>query len=178
MKGQIYQTKELKNPVIYTPEEVSNYLYGLLAPRILCGKVLDPCCGSGRLLDPWFPEYDTVGYDIQFGQDWFETDCSLPNLILCNPPFCSGRKMMMAEQFLRNFIERGWFYVPIVMFVPMGFRFNVRKNSRRRVWMKDHGPQISSIISVPLDLFPDVQFFSEILIFNVPNLNPHYWIDL
>ncbi len=58
----------------------------------------------------------------------------------------------------------------------MGFRLNQRKISKRWKWLRDNCPPITSIISLPLDIFDNVQFHSEILIFNVPKLKPHYFL--
>jgi len=54
---------------------------------------------------------------------------------------------------------------------PMGFRLNGQQKGNQKY------PPISSIISLPLDIFPKVAFHSEILIFNLPNLQPHYFFN-
>ena len=43
-------------------------------------------------------------------------------------------------------------------------------------WLRDCGAEITSIISLPLDIFPDVEFHAEILIFNVSGIQPHYFL--
>jgi hypothetical protein len=66
--------------------------------------------------------------------------------------------------------------VPVVMFVPMGFRLNQRRKSKRWRWLRDCGAKITSIVSLPLDVFESVEFHAEILIFNVAELKPHYFL--
>ncbi|CAI2192974.1 7723_t:CDS:2, partial [Funneliformis geosporum] len=71
-------------------------------------------------------------------------------LILCNPPF------------------NGY----------VGFRLNLTTKSQR--WQKSiQGtyPPISSIISLPKNIFEGVIFHSEILIFNVKGLKGHYFFN-
>jgi type I restriction enzyme M protein len=62
------------------------------------------------------------------------------------------------------------------MFVPMGLRLNQRLCSARWRWLRDCGTRITSIISLPLDVFTGVEFHNEILIFNVVGLRPHYFL--
>ena len=56
----------------------------------------------------------------------------------------------------------------------MGFRLNCSKKSKRRKKLINDYPPISSIISLPLDIFEGVKFHTEILCFNCPWLKPHY----
>ena len=62
------------------------------------------------------------------------------------------------------------------MFAPMGFRLNQRRQSKRFRWCRDSGAKITSIVTLPLNIFPDVEFHSEILIFNVGGVLPHYFL--
>jgi len=42
-----------KNSTIYTPKEVSEFIFELLKDKINKeGIILDPCCGRGSLLKP------------------------------------------------------------------------------------------------------------------------------
>lgn len=66
--------------------------------------------------------------------------------------------------------------IPCVCVVPMGFRLNQRLCSSRFRHVRDNYPDITSIISLPLDIFPGVEFQCEILIFNLPMLKPHYYL--
>ncbi len=111
-------------------------------------------------------------------------------LVLINPPFnlnvenkkiakmyCKGRPLL-PEVFLEKTIELFGKNVPIVLFTPYGFRLNQTiKSTRWKRFIDGSYPEISSIISLPKDAFRGVLFHSEILIFNISGLKPHYFID-
>ena len=183
-----------KNSNIYTPPEVSQFIYKLLSPHFPIKKgclILDPGCGEGSLLAPWYQAgYPTYGVDIQeknssadLIQDFLTWDGRdilpyqvKPQLVLCNPPFNGYGQKLGSEVWLDKIIELFGKEVPIVLFAPMGFRLNSKCQGKR--WAKfTNGayPLISSIISLPRDIFLGVEFHSEILIFNIPNLQPHYF---
>lgn len=187
-----------------TPPEVSQFIFELLRDKIKMGFIYDPCAGQGNLLEPWKKaNYDTWGNDIDnqlFEQgltnssydfllvniDWANSPYfqyntvrikDYPKLVLCNPPFNGYKGKLGSELWLDKIIELFGKEVPIVLFVPMGFRLNSKKNGKR--WSKftnQEYPPISNIISLPRDIFPGVEFHSEILIFNVPGLKPHYFL--
>jgi len=184
-----------KNSTIYTPQEVSQFINELLKDKIEeRGIILDPCCGQGSLLKPWEDNYrlfsyDTYGVNIDekgsesnliadfftltkegFELNYFsELEVKKPILILCNPPFNGYPGKLACEVWLDKIIELFGKEVPIVLFVPMGFRLN------RTKFNSNHYPPISSIISLPRDIFPQVEFHTEILIFNIKGLQPHYF---
>ena len=68
--------------------------------------------------------------------------------------------------------------IPIIMICPMGFRLNQRIKSKRWRKIRDNYPEISSIISLPLDIFDDTLYHSEIICFNCDRFNPHYFLDI
>lgn len=183
--------KYSKSSTVFTPSPVAKFLKDILAPVVQPKVVLDPAVGTGRLLDPWYDQSMLIGIDIknqgaqcdhfrEYPYDLLTTwSLPYPDLIVCNPPFngagVGNRQMMMPEQFLRT-SHNLFGNVPFVLFAPHTFRLNQRCFSSRRNWlMADDAPEITSIISLPLDVFPDIKFHVEILIFNVPNLCPHYW---
>lgn len=187
-----YHTKP-KNSTIYTPLAVSQFIFNLLKDKVLIKKgypILDPGCGQGSLLKPWYQAgYPTYGIDLERNssadvvQDFLTWDGwdifgyqVQPQLILCNPPFNGYGKQLGSEVWLAKIIELFGKNIPIVLFAPMGFRLNSKKSGKR--WTKFTNqtyPAISSIISLPCDIFAEVKFHSEILIFNIPNLQPHYF---
>jgi type I restriction enzyme M protein len=60
------------------------------------------------------------------------------------------------------------------MFAPYGFRLNQTIKSRRwQAFLTGAFPPISSILSLPKDIYQDVLFHSEVLFFNIPGLKPH-----
>ena len=179
-----------KNSTIYTPHEVSQYLYEILHTHINPKVILSPSIGRGSLVKPWRKkkctiigidiDKDSINYCDKFIHSKFEDieawSFEMPDLILCNPPFngAKGRKLY-SEVFLRKIIELFNSRVPIVLFAPMGFRLNLTVKSSRWNWLKNT-IDISSIISLPKNCFDKVVFHTEILIFNVPKLKPHYFL--
>ena len=177
-----------KNSTIYTPPEVSEYLYGILYAYIRPEVILDPAIGKGSLIEPWRKKKcKIIGVDIDrnsrrycdtFIHSKFENiegwEFETPELVICNPPFNGAKgKKLYSEVFLRKIVELFGNSVPVVLFAPMGFRLNQTLRSSRWNWLKDT-IEISSIISLPCDCFDKVKFHTEILIFNVPELKPHY----
>ncbi len=180
-----------KNSTIYTPDYVCRFLYNIIHPVIEPKVILDPAIGRGALIKCWRNTCHIVGVDIdrnsgryadEFMCSRFEDiqawSLSCPDMVICNPPFngADGRKLY-PEVFLRQIIRLFGATVPVVLFAPMGFRLNQRKKSKRWQWVRDNGPEITSIVSLPLDVFDNVQFHSEILMFNIPTVKPHYWLD-
>jgi predicted RNA methylase len=195
------QSDKLHLSTIQTPQPIANWIYNL-TKHVRPTFVLDPCCGQGNLLKPWFAEpakYYCVGIDIDsdllsasmpmhnFINKSFEHIESLielggrelhPNyLILCNPPYNGHwRRDSYPEIFLKKIVEIFGKDVPIVFACPMGFRLNQKRKSERWRWLRDHGPEITSIITCPIDLYKDTEFHTEILLFNIKRVKPHYFI--
>ncbi len=155
--------------------------------------ILDPAIGTGRLTDPWRkPGKTIVGYDVTtqqadcdlFIQGRFEDETGFPpppigrpDLVLCNPPFNGAAgKRLYPEVFLEHIFKLYGPTIATILFVPMGFRLNQRRKSKRFRWLRDCGAQITSIVSLPLDLFEAVEFHAEVLIFNVEEINAHYFL--
>lgn len=182
-----------KCSTVYTPTPVAQYLHKLIEPVLRPKVILDPCIGTGRLVEPWWDQAHILGVDLknhdamcdhfrQYPFDLFTTwSLPIPDLVLCNPPFNGAgngsAQRMYPEIFLRKIVELFGVKTPTVLFVPHSFRLNQRSPSSRRSWMMGPtAPKISSIISLPLDTFPNVAFHCEILIFNINGLQPHYWL--
>lgn len=180
-----------RNNKVGTPADLADALFDLLYPIVAPKVVLDPCVGHGNLIYPWYGKCVTVGVDLDntrphcvdhFAKYPFELfttwEFPKPDLVICNPPFNGGeRAMMWPERFLRSIVDLFGREQPTVMIVPHGFRFNQTSKSKRRQWFQcGSGPEITSIISLPLDTFPGVKFHCEILIFNINGLKPHYWL--
>jgi len=189
----------LENPKksdIYTPEWLSKQIYNIITDNeaIKIGWVLDPAIGMGSLTKP-FKEHGSriLGVDINpLSSEYCEDNMFIcgkfedvdkhlltPELIICNPPFnsASGRKLY-PEVFIRTIEKKYGNKIPVVMIVPMGFRLNQRISSGRWKYLKENW-DITSIISLPIDAFPDVLFHSEVLIFNYSywGLKSHYFIE-
>jgi hypothetical protein len=84
---------------------------------------------------------------------------------------------LAPEIWLDKIIELFGKEAPIVLFAPIRMRLCSQKNSSRyQKWTNGTYPPISSIISLTTkDTFPKIDFFSEILIFNILGLAPHYF---
>jgi len=176
-----------KSSTVYTPPGLARFLFDLLD----CDRfqtVLDPAIGTGRLTNPWYDAgYHVIGVDIvdhkprchQFILGRYEdiSEIESPDLVVCNPPFngCEGKRLY-PEIFLAHTFELFGVGQPVVLFAPMGLRLNQRKHSARWRWLRESKARITSIIDLPLDIFPGVEFHAEILVFNIDGLRPHYFL--
>lgn len=110
------------------------------------------------------------------------------DLVIQNPPFNNTPEI---KEFLKSikkgkallpelFLDKTWELfgndIPCICFSPMGILLNQRTFSRRWKKMRDTYPDITSIISLPLNIFPGVEFHNQILIFNIPGLKSHYFL--
>ena len=186
-----------KRSDVYTPLGVSLFLFDLLRHAkplwdeygfFPFYRVLDPAIGTGRLTDPWYHAgHRIIGCDIAnhrprchiFYHGPYEdrTDIEQPGLVLCNAPFNGAAgKQLYPEVFLRHTFELFGETIPVALFTPMGFRLNQRRKSVRWRWLRDSRAKLTSVIALPLDTFPGVEFHAEILIFNVTGVRPHYFL--
>jgi hypothetical protein len=165
-------TKQKSNK-IYTPlplcEWMTNLIKGVYDPKV----ILDPCSGSGNLT-AFFDGVDVIDFEIEKGRNFFEYNKPINcDLVLCNPPFISGkRSVFMPQAFLEHILKLVPKGTPIILITPLGFRHNNRKNSKRIRFLETLN--ITSTISLPVNVFDDVLFHSEIIILNLPKLKAHY----
>jgi type I restriction-modification system DNA methylase subunit len=196
--------KNEKEATVFTPDYVSEFLFSILHEQIPKdnGTIFDPCVGRGSLLRPWKRHgYAVQGIDIEFqgfphttvaNYLTLEPEAIGPDvsLVIMNPPFNIDRK---TKQYIkeryggRPLLPEVWFSkaldlfghdVPIVMFTPYGFRLNQTMESKR--WLKfarQEYPPISSIISLPKNVFEGILFHSEILVFNIDMDHGHYFVS-
>ena len=175
-----------KNSTIYTPKMLSDFLYSLLK-HLKPKTIVDPAIGRGSLVKPWKHPV-IIGIDIDKNgskycdsfihgrfediDEWmFE---NRPDLVLCNPPFNNApHRELYPEVFLRKIFDLFGKKAPTVLFVPMGFRLNIRNSSQRWQWLS-RMDNISSIISLPIDCF-GIKYHTEILFFNIKEVKPHYF---
>lgn len=197
-RNDFYQSQ--KNSTVYTPPGVSKFLYNILNEHIdQSGPVLDPCVGAGSLLFPFMESgFRTMGIDIA-DQGYPDTlvrdfisvnpdEIEAPALVIANPPFnltedtreqivrFFGRRPLLPEVWLYKIVQLWGKGVPIALFAPYGLRLNQTLQSKRwRKFVAGEYPEISSIVALPKDVYDDVLFHSEVLIFNVPDLKGHYF---
>lgn len=159
--------------------KICDFIYKILNENNFKPKIiLDPCCGDRRLTNN-FKNCKIINYEIKEGTDFLkETNKIDCDLCVLNPPFNIGYGRKLAvEVFMDKVFELIDKKTPIILITPMGFRLNQRiKSSRWRKIHKDY-PEITTIISLPLDIFEDTLFHSEIICFNTSFLKPHYFLD-
>ena len=194
--------KKEKPATIYTPEKVSEFIFDIVCDKIKKTKpVIDPCVGSGSLLKPFKRAgFKVIGIDVEY-QGFPKTrvtnylalkkgDIPSPSLVIMNPPFnidlktknyikqhYSGRPLL-PEVWFQKALELFGKNVPIVLFSPYGLRLNQQLHSKR--WKKftsGEYPEIGGIISLPKDVFKDILFHSEVLIFNIQGIKGHYFYN-
>lgn len=184
------QNKGLKDHCIYTSDNISRNIYNILKySGLKCEKILEPSIGEGLLTKYFKDESIIYGVDIDkkgkdycnyfFHEDFENFDTKIDiDLVLCNPPF-NGHKSrkLYPEVFLKKIVELYGNDIPIVIIVPHGVRLNQRIKSERWKWI-DKNLEITSILSLPVDIFEGILFHTEILFFNIPNIKPHYFLDL
>jgi hypothetical protein len=187
-----------KRSDVYTPVGVARFLFDILYNSLSYNvvrhpqfkSVFDPAIGTGRLTDPWYEAgCRVIGCDIAIDpnlrahevyQGRFETldfTGERPDVVLANPPFngCEGKRLY-PEVFLERAFDLFGVHHPVVLFAPMGMRLNQRRKSTRWRWLRDCGAQLTSIVSLPLDVFSGVEFHAEVLMFNVQGVRPHYFL--
>ena len=203
-RNNFYQNE--KKPNIYTPSKTSDYLFSILEGKVdKNGLIFDPCVGGGSLLMPFMRAgYRVLGVDIEDqGFEGTEVKNYLtmrkgeiedPSLVIMNPPFnihrdlnrevsqyirmSYGGRPLLPEVWLMKALDLFPKDTPIVMFTPYGFRLNQTFKSKRwKRFMKGNYPEITSIVSLPKDHFEDILFHSEVLIFNLPDLKGHYFLE-
>lgn len=189
-----------KNSTVFTPPGVNQFIFDIVADKIDKSRpVFDPCVGEGSLLHPFDDAgFHTIGLDIYdhgykntILHNFLTFDAKqmvVPSLVIANPPFNIdlrtkaiiseqyGGRPLLPEVWLQKTISLFGKDIPIILFAPYGLRLNQSLCSKR--WLKfingDY-PRISSIIALPKDVYRDVLFHSEILIFNIPDLDAHYF---
>lgn len=86
-------------------------------------------------------------------------------------------KAMLCDLFLQHTFNILGHKQKVISIVPMGFRLNNRKTSKRvkAYKTKFHNANITGIISLPLDFFPGIQMHVEVLFWNIELPEFHYW---
>jgi len=195
--------KHEKKATIFTPDYVSEFLYSLVHKYIKKnGLVVDPCVGKGSLLKPFKKNgFKVLGIDIEdqgFPRTKVKNYLEVKrgdikgkiSLVIMNPPFNLdvktkqyikehyGGRPLLPEVWFSKALDLFGHDVPIVMFTPYGFRLNQSDTSKR--WQKfinKEYPEITSIVSLPKDVFENILFHSEVLMFNLPQLKGHYFLE-
>ena len=180
-----------KNSTVYTPIEIIDFLHKEIIPNIKTNIVFDPAVGEGALINKLKKQgsyiiandiYDVseivnvdefTNLDIEKMNEKIKCD-----LIIMNPPF-NGHpsRKLYPEIFIDKCFEICGDKTPMIAIIPTGYRINQRIKSKRWRKIRDNY-NISSIVTLPLDIFENVLFHTEIIIFNVDNIKPHYFLDI
>ena len=87
-----------------------------------------------------------------------------------------GGRPLLPEIWLQKAIELFGKDIHIVMFTPYGLRLNQTIDSKRwKKFINGTYPEITSIVSLPKNLFDGILFHAEVLIFNIRGLKGHYF---
>ena len=170
------QNKGSKRSDTPTPFWLCDYLYNLLNINKY-NIILDPCAGDKRLTNNF--DCNIINYEIKEGTDFLkETNPIECDLVIMNPPFNIGTGRQLAvEVFMDKVLELCKHNIPILMICPMGFRLNQRNTSKRLHKMKTIYPEITTIISLPVNTFEDTLYHAEIICYNTKFLKPHYFAE-
>ena len=180
-----------KKSTVITPLPLCKRIYDIVK-HLSIKNIYDIGCNEGNLSYYFKDKYKCIGIDIEkynyhstFIQNDFlklhrhDLKIDYEDLIVSNPPFNheeSKKGDLLPEVFLRHIFEIWGEEIGVIMFVPMGFRLNQSKGSERWKWLKNSKAKITSIMSLPIDIFPYVKFHAEVLFFNIPGIDAHYWI--
>ena len=162
-----------------TDLRICDFLHKIITEKYNPHKILDPCAGDKRLTSLF--NCKVINYEIKEGTDFLKETSKIDcDFCIMNPPFNVGGKgrKLAVEVFMDKVLELVDNNIPILLITPMGFRLNQRINSTRWKKIRDEYPPISTIISLPLDIFEDTLFHSEIIGFNTDKLKPHYFLDI
>jgi hypothetical protein len=181
-------TDNRKDSCIYTPVRMAQQLFEIVYPALMPTQVLDCGCGEWALSQPYIDAGANVtGIDITpcsstatfILGDVLSTILPQTDLVVCNPPFNTqkGMRKLIPELWARHVFESLGYDQPLLLVTPMGLRLNQRKASKRYTWLRDCGAEITSIISLPIDAFPAVLFHAEVVLFNIYQTKPHYFLD-
>ena len=154
-----------------------DFLYDILSIKEY-DNILDCCCGDRRLTNN-FKRSNIINYEIKEGTDFLKEENHIDcDLAIMNPPFNIGTgKKLCVEIFIDKVLSLVNNDIPIVMKCPMGYRLNQKKTSSRWIKMRDKYPEITTIISLPLNTFEGTEYHCEIVCYNTNFLKPHYFID-
>ena len=161
-----------------TTECICEFLHKIISDKYNPKKILDPCCGDKRLTKRF--DCDIINYEIKEGTDFLKEENKIDcDMVIMNPPFNIGTgRQLSVEVFMNKVLSLVDNEIPIFMICPMGFRLNQRIKSKRWRNVRDNYPEISSIISLPLDIFEGTLYHCEIVCFNCDKLKPHYFLDI
>tara|TARA_R110002050_G_scaffold57423_5_gene129158 strand:+ start:64983 stop:65948 length:966 start_codon:yes stop_codon:yes gene_type:complete len=172
MQNVIHKSAIPARADIETPLPLCRYLTDLILSVMTPKVILDPSAGNDNLTH-YFSDQKIIRFEIKDDLDFFDAKQIACDLVVCNPPFNGmGGGKLFPEEFLKHIINVVPPNTPIVLITPHGLRHNVRKKSPRLSFLDTLN--ITSLITLPLDVFDGVLFHTEVLILNLPRLKSHY----
>lgn len=180
---------DIKESTVYTPKEITDFLNKEIISKVNPNRVFDPSIGKGALIQDLKEKGKyIIGCDIRdveldidelYVCDFEKLDKKLDvDLVIMNPPFNGHpNRKLYPEIFIDKAFELCGLDTPLIAIIPTGWRVNQRVNSKRWRKIRDNY-NITSIVSLPLDIFDGVLFHTEIVIFNIDGLKPHYFLDI
>lgn len=87
------------------------------------------------------------------------------------------QRLYLPEVFAYKIFTTFGFDFPLVLLTNYTFRMNQKRTSKRFRRFRDSRAKITSIATMLIDVFDAVQQQNEILFFNIPGIEPHYFID-
>ncbi|EDZ61946.1 hypothetical protein SMGD1_0849 [Sulfurimonas gotlandica GD1] len=187
--------KKQKKSTVFTPKELSYELYKIITSEYDFKTVFDPCIGISGGMTKYYLEngVEVIGADIDknaknqcnvfFHQDIKNSDIPenvKPDLIIMNPPFNGngrGKNLLFPHLFLKTMFDRFGEDIPVVMITGDNFLNNNRLKSARLKYVSDGNFDITSLMTLPLDVFNGIKFNAQVLFFNMPKLKPFYIYD-
>ncbi len=178
-KSYVFGNRQRMKPNdICTPPGLCQYLHDLVSPLYPVKTILDPAVGDGSLTTPW-RKRRVISFEVRDGRDFFQSpDWIEVDLVICNPPFndVSGSNRYLPLLFLQRIVQITPAGTPIAFIAPLTMRIDQATRSERWRWLRDCCPPITSVISLPYDVFAGAKVHAEVLMFNMPKLRPHYFL--
>jgi hypothetical protein len=183
----------LKSNIVYTPDVVVAKIWSIIDDSgYKYNTILDPAVGKGALMkdksDCIIVGVDTEDHKLnidkfvckKFEETIIEDYVGYqPDLIVMNPPFAGHpSRLLYPEVFLRHATDL-FGDIPTVMICPPNLRLNQRKSSKRWKWLF-YNIEINGILTLPIDIFDNVLFHTEVLFMNFPSfakIKPHSWLE-
>ena len=189
------QDKQIKNSTVFTPKKLSKYIHNIVNKEYESKIVYDPCIGVSGGMTNIFRENGSFIYgsdidkkseevcDIFFHQDIKELDLPdfKPDLIVMNPPFNGngrGKNLLFPHLFLKTIFDKFGEDQKVIMITGDNFLNNNSINSKRLEYISNGKFDITSIMTLPLDIFENIRFNTQVLFFNMPKLKPYYIFDM
>jgi len=188
------KNKIQKNNTVYTPEKLSYFIYKKITKDYNFKTIYDPCIGKGGMTKYFFENdnYKVIGSDIEnvgqnychefYNQDIKNLNINIkPDCVIMNVPFNGngrGKNLLFPHLFLKTIFDKFGEDMPVVMITGDNFLNNNSLNSKRLKYISDGSFKITSITTLPLNVFEGIKFNAQVLYFNMDKLQPYDIFDI